>query len=379
MVDLEFYLEYYDFLKQEKDNGKKVIAFLSHDNIPEELIDAAGFIPLRLIFSGNDELMDKGAEYLPTSTCSFALSSIGLFAEKPNKYKFLELIDYFIVSNHCVSDICSSEIICIYFNIPRINFYVPYILSETGLKYYRLELIEFKNKLEEIKGSPISNEDLFNSILKYNDFRKKISNIKYTNISGSKKLELYQKASLYGPKILEIMDFNTSNLEQAHQTNNKKNIILTGCSIFLGDDLIDLIEEGGGNVIFLDTWVGDAYFSQQFDDTWLNAQREKDPIDILKEFFEKNSNTDHIVPNYINFKISKINSVIKDLKENIGISKIGVINHIIKFCDHISLPKEQLKEELQAIDTPVLNLERDYSRASHGQLSTRIEAFLEMI
>jgi benzoyl-CoA reductase/2-hydroxyglutaryl-CoA dehydratase subunit BcrC/BadD/HgdB len=379
MVDLEFYLEYYEFLKQEKENGKKIIAFLSHDNIPDELIDAAGFFPLRLIFSGNDELMDKGAEYLPTSTCSFALSNIGLFAETPNKYKFLELIDYFIVSNHCVSDICSSEIICKYFNIPRINFYVPYILSETGLKYYRLELIEFKNKLEEIKGSPISNEDIFNSILKFNDFRKKISKIKYIKISGSKKLELYQKASLYGPKISEIMDFDADNLAQAQKNNNKKNVILTGCSIFLGDDLIDLIEEGGGNVVFLDTWVGDAYFSQQFDDEWLKDQKGKDPIDILKEIFEKNSNTDHVVPNYINFKISKINSVIKDLKKNLGINKIGVINHIIKFCDHMSLPKEQLKEELQAIDTPVLNLERDYSRASHGQLSTRIEAFLEMI
>ena len=62
MVDLEFYLEFHDYLKIQKDNGKKIIAFLSHDNIPEELIAAAGFIPLRIIFAGSDELMDKGAD-----------------------------------------------------------------------------------------------------------------------------------------------------------------------------------------------------------------------------------------------------------------------------------------------------------------------------
>jgi benzoyl-CoA reductase/2-hydroxyglutaryl-CoA dehydratase subunit BcrC/BadD/HgdB len=153
MVDLEIYLEFYDYLKQEKENGKKIIAFMSHDNIPEELIDAAGFIPLRLIFAGNDDLMNEGANYLPTSTCSFALTCIALFSMKPNRFKFLELIDYFIVSNHCVSDICSSEIICKYFNIPRINFYIPYVQSERGVKYFNLELIEFKNELEKIRKS----------------------------------------------------------------------------------------------------------------------------------------------------------------------------------------------------------------------------------
>jgi benzoyl-CoA reductase/2-hydroxyglutaryl-CoA dehydratase subunit BcrC/BadD/HgdB len=38
-----------------------------------------------------------------------------------------------------------------------------------------------------------------------------------------------------------------------------------------------------------------------------------------------------------------------------------------------------LKKQLQEKGIRVLNLERDYSRANKGQLSTRIEAFLEMI
>lgn len=378
MVDLDFYLEYYEFLKLQKENGKKIIAFLSHDNIPEELIDAAGFIPLRLIFAGNDELMDKGADYLPTSTCSFALSSIGLFSEKPNRYKFLDLIDNFIVSNHCVSDICSSEIICKYFDISRINFYVPYMLSENGIKYYHLELQELKKNLEEIKGSQISNENINDCIKKYNNFRRKISEISYLSIPGSRKLEIYQKAMLYGPKILEIIDINSIEKEQ-EIAQNKKNVILTGCSIFFDDDLLDLIENGGGNVLFLDTWVGDAYFSQHFNDAWFDQRKNKEPLDILTEIFQNNINTDHIIPNFVDQKSLKLNKVINSFKSTLKSNNIGIINHIIKFCDHMCLPKEELKNKLQFNNNLFLNLERDYSKASHGQLSTRIEAFLEMI
>lgn len=384
MVDLEFYLEYYDFLKQEKEMGKKIIAFMSHDNIPEELIAAAGFIPLRLIFAGNDDLMNEGTNYLPTSTCAFALTSIALFSMKPSRLKFLELIDYFIVSNHCVSDICSSEIICKYFNIPRINFYIPYIQSKTGLDYYKLELLEFKKKIEEIRGKPISNEELYASIKKYNKLRKEISKITYINIAGSKKLEIYYKAMLYGPEILdeidsiihELSDENSSKIDNV--INNKK-ILLTGCSMFMGDDMVDIIEESGGNIIFFDTWIGDDYFSQYFEDNWLLEQKNRDQIDILVEFFKQNNKTDHCVPNFVENRVSKIEKIIESLKSEHRLKNIGIINHIIKFCDHMSLPKEQMKEKLQEKNYNVLNLERDYSRASHGQLSTRIEAFLEMI
>jgi benzoyl-CoA reductase/2-hydroxyglutaryl-CoA dehydratase subunit BcrC/BadD/HgdB len=225
-------------------------------------------------------------------------------------------------------------------------------------------------------GNPISNEELFNSILKYNKFRKEISEIGDLNITGSKKLEIYQKAMLYGPKILEEID-SLKNVQS--NENSDKNILFTGCSIFMGDDLIKIIEDGGGNIIFFDTWVGDIYFSQYFDKEWLIGQNKRNQIDILVESFKKNNLTDHCIPNFVEYKVKKIIKIIESLRSNFGLNNIGIINHIIKFCDHMSLPKEQIKEKLQLKNYFVLNLERDYSRASHGQLSTRIEAFLEMM
>ena len=378
MKDLELLSEYTSFLKEKKTEGKKIVAFISHDNIPEELIDAANFIPLRLIFAGNDDLMESSHDFLPPSTCAFAQSCIGLFSMKPDQYKFLELIDYFIVSNHCVSDICASEIICKYFNIPRLNFYVSYTKTGKSIDYFKLELEEFKSQLEKIKGAQIEDKDIIESIQKYNNFKKVLSRLNELDVSASKKLNLMQKAILFGPHILpqleEYIKVNQVNSNQ--ELINKKNILLTGCSIFIDDPVIDLIEEGDGNVILFDTWIGYNYYSQILKDDEL--QSIKDPIDLLTKRFENNIFGDHTVPNFLENKISFIANFYNDYKRRTG-KKLGVMNHIIKFCDHISMFSSQIKNRLQEKGIPVLNLERDYSRSIKSALETRIQAFLEML
>jgi len=376
MENLDFLSEYFIFLKQKKEEGKKVIAFISHDNIPEELIDAAGFVPLRMIFAGNDELMDASHDFLPPSTCSFAQSCIGAFSIKPNSFKFLDLVDYIIISNHCVSDICASEIISKYYNIPQLKFYVSYTKTENSLKYFKLELNDLREKLEELKGSEIITQDLMNSIVKYNNFKKKLSELSELTLPGSQKLKIIQRAILTGPDYLPELENFLHNQEKPQINEKAKPPLLTGCSIFINDYLNDLIEKGGGNIVFFDTWVGYNYYSQIFEDDIVNSST--DPIELLVKRFKNNLYGDHFVPNFLETKISQIEEFSKNYKNLTG-KNIGVINHIIKFCDHMSIMSSHLKKQLQEKGIRVLNLERDYSRANKGQLSTRIEAFLEMI
>ncbi len=378
MEDLELLSDFSLFLKEKKEKGKKIIGFISHDNIPEELFDAGGFIPLKLIFGGNDDLMTASHDFLPPSTCAFAQSCIGLFSLKPNFFKFLELIDYFLVSNHCVSDICASEIISKYFNIPRLNFYISYTKSNNSLTYLKLELQDLKQNLETIIGNKIKNEDLLNSIKKYNNFKKKLLEFNKLYIKGSEKLKIIQKAILFGPEfyptledIIQKYKENSNDFE-----NTSKDVILTGCSIFINDYLIDLIEEGGGNIVFYDTWIGNNYFSQIISDELIEA--EKDPLNLFVQRFSENIYGDHSVPNFLENKIAQILEMHQQYKQKTG-KKLAVINHIIKFCDHISIMSSFFKNKLQNQGIPVLNLERDYSKANKGQLSTRIGAFLEMM
>ncbi len=378
MQDLELLSDFSLFLKEKKDEGKKIIGFISHDNIPEELFDAGGFIPLKLIFGGNDDLMTASHDFLPPSTCAFAQSCIGLFSLKPNFFKFLELIDYFLVSNHCVSDICASEVISKYFNIPRLNFYISYTKNNNSLTYLKLELQDLKQNLETITGNKIKDEDLLNSIKKYNNFKKKLLEFNNLYIKGSEKLKIIQKAMLFGPEFCPTLENIIQNYKENLNDleNTSKDVILTGCSIFINDYLMDLIEEGGANIVFFDTWIGNNYFSQIISDKLIEA--EKDPLNLFVHRFKKNIYGDHSVPNFLDNKIAQILDMYQQYKQETG-KKLAVINHIIKFCDHISIMSSFFKKKLQDHGIPVLNLERDYSKANKGQLSTRIEAFLEMI
>ena len=378
MTDTILLPEFSLLLKEKKQEGVKIVAFLAHDNIPEELIDAAGFFPLRMMFGGDDDLMEASHDFLPPSTCAFAQSCIGLFSTKPNDFRFLDLVDYFIVSNHCVSDVCASEIITKYFNISRLNFYVPYMTDENSLKYFKLELQNLKEKLEDIIGEKISDEKLSESIKKYNDFKKKISQVNDLEILGSEKLKIIQKALLYGPTFLPDLEKYIEEVKTNPPQNLglSKDILFTGCSIFINDNLVDLIEEGGGNIVYFDTWIGNHYYSQVIDDNSINSN--KDPLDLLVLRFKNNTYGDHSVPNFLQQKVSLIENYSKNYTKKTG-KKLGVFNHIIKFCDHISLMASFLKNELQENGIQVLNLERDYSRANRGQLSTRIEAYLEMM
>jgi benzoyl-CoA reductase/2-hydroxyglutaryl-CoA dehydratase subunit BcrC/BadD/HgdB len=205
-----------------------------------------------------------------------------------------------------------------------------------------------------------------------------MAEISELDIMGSKKLKIYQKALLYGPKIIpEIQEFLNKN--QNSNINNKedfKDLLLTGCSIFIGDYLIDLIEESGGNIKFFDTWIGYNYYSQKFSKKLLDSTN--NPMDLFVKRFENNKLGDHSVPNSLDNKVSHINAVVNKYKREYG-KNIGVINHIIKFCDHFSLFQTTMKDKLQKLGIPILNLERDYARANRGQLSTRIEAYLEMM
>ena len=227
-----------------------------------------------------------------------------------------------------------------------------------------------------ITVSVIDSQGIMNSIQKYNNFKRKLSEINEAIIDGSQKLKLFQKAMLYGPDIISELDNFIPEQLESNIKDNSKDILLTGYSIFIGDYLNDLIEEGGGNIVFFDTWVGFNYYYQIIDEKILNAS--KDSIDLLTHRFEKNIYGDHSVPNFLERKVSHIENFSINYEKKTG-KKIGVINHIIKFCDHMSIMSSHLKNQLKEKGIYVLNLERDYSRANRGQLSTRIEAFLEMM
>jgi benzoyl-CoA reductase/2-hydroxyglutaryl-CoA dehydratase subunit BcrC/BadD/HgdB len=130
--------------------------------------------------------------------------------------------------------------------------------------------------------------------------------------------------------------------------------------------LIDFIEQRGVSVVADNICFGLRHFSGQIDEGG-------DPVrSIANRYFERipcPSAIDHI-----DLSLKYMKQIINDLNVN------GIISVRLKFCDHWAglnkLIHEKLSEEL---NVPMLELEREYSSTSSGQLSTRLQAFIEVL
>jgi benzoyl-CoA reductase/2-hydroxyglutaryl-CoA dehydratase subunit BcrC/BadD/HgdB len=57
----------------------------------------------------------------------------------------------------------------------------------------------------------------------------------------------------------------------------------------------------------------------------------------------------------------------------------GVLYVYLKFCSCYGLTKKDFIDQFQAQGFPVLDVSSDYSQNDHGQLKTRLEAFIEVL
>ena len=125
-----------------------------------------------------------------------------------------------------------------------------------------------------------------------------------------------------------------------------------------------------------DTWIGSNYYSQTLDTNLLESNT--DSIELLIQRYKENTSGDHSIPNSLENRISQIERFYHTHQSKTK-KPLGVINHIIKFCDTISIMSSAFKTQLQEKGIQVLNLERDYSRSARAALETRVHAFLEML
>lgn len=353
--------------KFKENDDKKLIGIFPHSLIPDELIYAANAIPIKLTLGGDEYATTKGTEYLTQATCPFARGTIGYFDQANPLY---QLLDACIGGNFCNGDLCASEMIMKFFNIPFIRVTFPTTTAPFSLNFLKKEFILLKEKLESLTGNQITRENLYTSIELYNQIRNAFDNInkqlKKNNspLMGEDLHYLIHRFFLLGPD--EMLNYiNQIEMENAKQIEDKIPVLLSGSGIALGDELIHLIEEFNVRLVVNDTWSGIHFYHEKID---INAS--KAPLDILANHYLLKNESSRMVPN--TRRIPRVLNLVKEYDVK------GVINHILKFCDPYVADRIRFKEALQEADIPTLELERDYS-TSIEQLKTRLGAFFEMI
>ena len=340
-----------------KSQGKKILGIFPHQLIPLELIHAFDVHPIIFSLAGNEEVCTLGTDYLTPATCPFARVSIGHFENKNEIYSNMDAI---IGLNYCNGELAAVDYMNVYFNINNIQFTFPATTSENGKLYFQNQIKNLKEKLEKLLNKRLISEDLDFSIQLYNKCRKKLRDIKSKIGMGSLFQEIINEFYLIGPE--KFLENNHVEAINQHETNpNGEDILFLGSFVGSGDKILNTIEENNLNIILNQS---ESIFYSDID-------VKKDDLikDLADYYFTNNYSFRMILDN------TKIENIIQEFKKG---SFKAVIYHVLKFCDFYVASISDFKQVMAENDIPTLILERDYVE-NLGQLSTRIEAFKEML
>jgi len=343
----------------------KIAYFDASIETPEEIILAANMIPVRLF--GNPTIgIDKANEHVPPTHCVWARNILeqainGLDAD----------IKGVITTHGCD---CTNSEFDIWLECVNLEFLyflnAPLKRNETALNFYIQDIKELISQLEDKFNISITSEKISDAIKLLNKIRillREISSFRAEmKMLGSEFHALVKKVQQSDKdKMVGILESKLEEIKvrKPFPKNNLKKVLLTG-SVIDDTEFIKFLEEVGFQITIDDICLGTKYFWNEVDETG-------DPIKALAKYHLSKPIYSTKFPSYERFK------TIKDLAENYKVD--GVINVAQKFCEPVLYSHPYFNKKFKELGIPYLFVEMEYNRESYKQLTTRFEAFKEII
>jgi bcr-type benzoyl-CoA reductase subunit C len=349
-----------------KAKQKKIIGYLCSYTV-EELIDAAGFHPMRLFSSKSDIVLAEN--HLQAYCCSLVRGVL-----EDSLAGRLNFLDGTVFPHTCDSMQRLSDI---WRMNGKYEFFADVILpakltSQSSRTYLLDVLIRFKKDLETAAGKEITHADLEKSIKKFNLIRKNLSKI-YT--LQSRKPGSIKGADLYAlikgsmvmdrDEVADLLPAIASSLEKMDApVTNSKRIVVSG-SLCDSPDIYAAIEEAGGVIVGDDLCTGQRWFEGQI------PEDEKPLSAIASRYMDR-----MICPAKHTSTTTRGKNIVSISRKN---KADGVIFMLLKFCDPHAFDYPYLKEYLDREGIKNMLIEMDDQQQNLGQLSTRFETFIHMI
>ncbi len=348
--------------------NKKVIgSFCSYT--PEELIHAAGLLPIRMNGRGHKETA-LGDSFLSKFNCTFCRTTLDMILK--NKYDFLDGI---ISLNSC-DHIRRTWDNIKYEHPPKFSHFlsVPHHASPAAIKWYTDEIIKLKNHLETSYNIEITNERLKESIKLFNKSRTLLKSLyekrkeSELKITGTDAFAIIIAGTAMEKEIFnEMLTRFLETYDERPKVDYDRRVMVVGSLI---DDIeyIKLIEDLGAVVVTDAHCFGSKYVWDMVDET-------KNPIEALSERYLKKIPCSRMIGKNVNHDVRRafIKSMIKDFYVD------GVIFESLKFCDLQGGDNYMMIRELKELGVPTLELDREYIISGMSQMKTRVQAFLEVL
>jgi benzoyl-CoA reductase subunit C len=346
--------------------GGKVLGYHCR-YVPEELVYAAGILPVRILGSNQPETITQPYIFQP-GYCTFCRDCFAQALQ--GKYDYLDGVMYALGCMHLHQAFLSwqrhTSIAYSY------EFHLPSdLMNRHAKKYIVGELEDCKRSLEAWTSKSISEKDLDRAIEIYNNNRRLMLSIYELMKAENPPATAVEVAEIALAGVLmdkeEHSRLLTEALKELSQRKTEKRegtrIMLLG-SVNNDISLISLLDSLGAHVVIDDYCTGWRYYQTEVkpNGNRLEALAERiveRPTCPLKDLPERRRPT-HISKLLDEYKVQ------------------GVIYTLHRLCDTHGLDYPVIESLMNKKAIPMLKLELDYSFPI-GQVRTRIEAFLEMI
>lgn len=342
------------------------LAYFDADVVtPEEIFMAAGFTPYRLLGDPTIE-HDRVNEHVPPTHCVWAKNVL------EQALRGLDPEIKGVVTSHGCD--CTNREFDIWVESVDSDFLfylnVPLKRDRIALNFFINDLNELISQIEEKFEIKIHSSQIKEAIKLTNQIRKLLKEIsEYRSkmiLKGSEFHELVKLSQTEDKeKVLNKLREKLTELKSKTPFTEKKmkRIMLTG-SVIDDTDFLLFLEDKGFQVIADDICIGSRYF-------WNTIEEDKEPIQAIAEYHLKKPVYSTKMPSYERFEFLKF------LAEKYEVD--GIINIAMKFCEPMLYDHPFMNKKFKELEIPYLFIEMLYNREQYKQLSTRFEAFAEMI
>lgn len=381
-------MDYFDFVISEvhglrieeivdaKKSGKTVVGtFCVY--VPEELVLAVDGVCIGLC-AGADVGSDEAEKYVPRNTCALIKAFLGF--KLAGLCPYVELTDLIVGETTCDGKKKAYEI----FDEITKRVYVmelPHKKGEDGRIMWKNEVKRFADKLENLTGKKITIEKLREASRIVNAKRKALQRLSALRaadpspISGLDALlvnqvSFYDDPIRFTAKTNELCDELEARIKAGSGVAAKGSprILLSGSPMAIPNwKLHAVIEGNGATVVGEESCVGERNFRTLLDENFSTVEQ------AYEKLAERTLTVDCACFTPNSERLDNIAAMVDRLKSH------GVIHYALQFCTPYMMEAFKAKKAMEALKTPFLRIETDYSMEDMGQLATRVGAFLEMI
>jgi benzoyl-CoA reductase subunit C len=351
-----------------KDEGGRVIGYFS-EALPEEMITAAGMLPVRLRATGSEGTELADAFFGPLN-CTFTRHAFNVALT--GGYDFIDGLVMFNSCDHVrrMYDHWIRQMKTPFAEILSL----PKKAEAAQVEWFRGELANLRGRIESHYGVEITDDGLRDAIAHHNETRRLLRDLYELRkadappVTGAEALAV-TVASTAMPKARynECLRELLADVAQSPGiTDYRARLMILGSEL---DDpeYLRIIEDQGGLVVIDALCFGSKIL-------WKDVEEDsEDPLMALAQYYV----ADRPAHARMFTEYDRRAAYVRELCDEFRVD--GAIFQRLTFCELWGYEQFTMQGDFKEWDVPCLAMDREYKLNATGQLRTRVQAFLETV